>query len=218
MTTRWARFARGWIVAIVSLFVAACSHALAGGALPATAGLALCLAFSGAVCVFMAGKTFSHARLSVAVALSQLLFHGLFSLLADTPLSTAVPAGAGMHHGETMVLQLGTAPSTFPSTSGFPIMSVFPGMHGDAELWMWAGHACGAIVTIAALSFGERTFWALARLTHLYISRILAAVHPVETPIFLGSGQDHRAEVATACALIFSIHRLRGPPPCGIVL
>ena len=206
MTTRWARFARGWIAAIVSLFVAACSHALAGGALPAMAGLALCLAFSGVACIFLAGTTLSHARLSVAVTLSQLLFHGLFSLLADAPLSTTVPAGTGIHHGDTMVLQLGTA------SSAFPIMNV------DAELWMWAGHACGAIVTIAALSFGERTFWALARLTHLFISRILYSVSPVGTPILVGSGQDHRADVATACALIFSIHRLRGPPPCASAL
>jgi hypothetical protein len=205
MTTRWARLARGWIAAIVSLFVAACSHALAGGALPATAGLALCLAFSGVACVFLAGKTLSHARLSVAVALSQLLFHGLFSLLADTPLSTTVPVGPGIHHGDMMVRQLGTA------SSAFPVMNV------DAELWMWAGHACGAIVTIAALSFGERTFWALVRLTQLFISRILDTVYPAETPLLVGSGQDHCAQVSTACALIFSIHRLRGPPLCAIV-
>jgi hypothetical protein len=95
MNTRWARFARGWIAAIVSLFVAACSHALAGGALPATAGLALCLAFSGAVCVLLAGKTLSLARLSIAVGLSQLPFHGLFSLLTDAPLGTPAPAGVG---------------------------------------------------------------------------------------------------------------------------
>lgn len=59
MTTRWARFARGWIAAIVSLFAAASSHTLAGGSLPATAGIAL----SGATCVPLAGKTLSLARL-----------------------------------------------------------------------------------------------------------------------------------------------------------
>lgn len=63
MTTRWARFARGWIAAIVSLFVAACSHSLAGGSLPAAAGIALSLAFSGATGVLLAGKTLSLARL-----------------------------------------------------------------------------------------------------------------------------------------------------------
>jgi len=82
MTTRRARFARGWIAAIESLFVAACSNTLAGGSLPGTAGIA----FSGATCVLLPGKTLSLARPSTAVVLSQLLFHGPFSLLADAPL------------------------------------------------------------------------------------------------------------------------------------
>jgi len=205
MNTRWARFARGWIAAIVSLFVAACSHALAGGALPATAGLALCLAFSGAVCVLLAGKTLSLARLSIAVGLSQLLFHGLFSLLTDAPLGTPAPAGVGMHLGaDPMVLQLGSARSTAPQ------------MNADADLRMWLGHAFGAIITIAVLRFGERAFWALARLARLCISRILDSVFPVETPIAARSRRAHRDVVATPGSLVFSIHRHRGPPALPI--
>lgn len=200
MTTRWARFARGWIAAIVSLCVAACSHALAGGTLPATAGLALCLAFSGVVCVLLAGKTLSLLRLTIAVGLSQLLFHGLFSLLADAPLGGAAPAGAGMQHGDAMVLQLGSATSASPT------------MSADADVAMWIGHAIGAIVTIAALSSGERAFWALARLARLCISRIVDAVLPVETPTGIRSLGAARDVVATPRALVFSIHRHRGPP------
>jgi hypothetical protein len=201
MTTRWARFARGWIAAIVSLFIATCSHALAGGALPATAVLALCLAFSGAVCVLLAGKTLSLARLSIAVALSQLLFHGLFSLLADAPLGTPALAGVGMHHGGgSMVLQLGSATSTVPQ------------MRADADPRMWVGHAIGAVITIAALSFGERAFWGLVRLTRLCISRILDSVLPVETLVTALPRQADRAIVAIARSLMFSIHRHRGPP------
>ena len=128
MTTRRARFARGWIAAIESLFVAACSHALAAGSLPATAGIA----FSGATCVLLAGKTLSLARPSTAVVLSQLLFHGPFSLLVDAPLGASTPAEAGMHDAGATVLQLGTA------TSAVPARTV------DAVLWMWFGHAFGA--------------------------------------------------------------------------
>lgn len=95
MTTRRARFARGRIAAIESLCVAACSQALAGGSLSATAGIAL----SGATCVLLAGKTLGLARLSTAVVLSQLLFHGPFSLLADAPLGASTPAEAGMLYG-----------------------------------------------------------------------------------------------------------------------
>ncbi len=205
MTTRWARFARGWIAAIVSLFVASCSHALAGGALPATAGLALCLAFSGAVCVLLAGKTLSLTRLTIAISVSQLLYHGLFSLLADAPAATSPLVGAGMHHGgDPMVLRLGSATSAVPP------------MTADAP--MWAGHALGAVITIAALSFGERAFWAIARLVRLCISRILDSVLPVETPMPARPRQANHAVGARAGSLVFSIHRHRGPPPFAVTL
>ena len=52
MTTRWARFARGWIATIVSLFDAACSNALADGGLLATAGLRLASFAAGCVVQF----------------------------------------------------------------------------------------------------------------------------------------------------------------------
>ena len=205
MTTRWARFARGWIAAIVSLFVAACSHALAGGPLPATAGLSLCLAYSGAVCVLLAGKTLSLTRLSLSVSISQLLYHGLFSLLADAPASTFPLAGVGTHHGgDSMVLRFGSATSAVPP------------MTADAS--MWAGHALGAVVTIAALSFGERAFWGLARLTRLCVPRILDSVLPVETPMPARPRQANHAVVAGPGSLVFSIHRHRGPPPFAVTL
>lgn len=211
MTTRWARFARGWIAAIVSLFVASCSHALAGGALPATAGLALCLAFSAAVCVLLAGKTLSLARLSLAVALSQLLFHGLFSLLTTTP-GTPVPAGAGMHHGAgSMVLELGSATSSAPSVAA---------MSADADLRMWIGHAIGALVTIAALGFGERAFWGLLRLARLCIShsiaRIVDSVVPPRTAPSRRLIPTDRPSAVIPRALVFSIHRHRGPPTLAL--
>jgi hypothetical protein len=204
MTTRWARFARGWIAAIVSLFIAACSHALGGGAIPATVGLALCLAFSGAVCVLLAGKTLSLARLSAAVALSQLLVHGLFSLLADAPLGTPASAGPGMHHGDTMALQFSTAASELPP------------MSADAELRMWVGHAIGALVTIAALGYGERVFWGLLRLARLCIPRILDAVLPVETAASARLSRSDRPDAVIPHSLVFSIHRHRGPPTVAI--
>lgn len=204
MTTRWARFARGWIAAFVSLFVAACSHALGGGAIPATVGLALCLALSGAVCVLLAGKTLSLTRLSAAVALSQLLFHGLFSLLADAPLGAPASAGPGMHHGDTMLLRFG------------PAASALPPMSADADPRMWVGHAFGAIVAIAALGFGERAFWGLLRLARLCIPRILDAVLPVETVVSARLSRSDRPAAVIPHALVFSIHRHRGPPTIAI--
>jgi hypothetical protein len=188
--------ARGWIAAVVSLFVAACSHALAGGSLPASAGLALCLAFSAVVCILLAGKTLSLARLSIAVALSQLLFHGLFSLLSAGAAPASVP---GMHHGAGSTV-LGHAASAAPT------------MTASADVRMWAGHALGAVITIAALGFGERAFWGLARLARLCISRLLDAVLPVVTPPIRRPNPTDLAALPRRRALVFSIHRHRGPP------
>ena len=205
MTTRWVRFARGWIVAIVSLFVASFSHALAGGPLPVTAGLALCLAFSGVVCVLLAGKTLSLARLTIAVSISQLLYHGLFGLLTDAPAGTSPLVGTGMHHGgDSVVLQLG------PATSAVPPMS--------ADALMWAGHALGAVVTIAALRLGERAFWGIVRLGRLCISRVLNSALPVETPTGARPRQADHAVAATPGSLVFSIQRHRGPPAFAAAL
>jgi hypothetical protein len=79
MTTRWARFARGWIVAGFSTFVAALSHTLGGGAVPGLLAVVVSLAFAGIVSIALSGRTLSTWRLSAAVLLSQLIFHGLFS-------------------------------------------------------------------------------------------------------------------------------------------
>jgi hypothetical protein len=204
MTTRWARFARGWIAALISTFVAACSHALAGGGLPGTAGLALCLAFSGVVSILLAGKTLSLWRLSLAVALSQLLFHSLFSLLTvarpgGVPTGDAV--GVGMNHGgEPMVLQPG------PAASAVPPMSL------AADLRMWAGHAIAAVVTIAVLALGEHVFWCLADGARLCVTRILGSVLPVDTPAAFRARLVAGAIAPRPRYLVFSIHRHRGPP------
>ena len=215
MNTRWARFARGWIAAIVSFFVAASSHALAGGALPAIAGLSLCLAFSAVACVLLVGQTLSLTRLSTAVTLSQLMFHKLYSPIADAPLGTRSSAGAGMHHGvDRMILQSGTATSNAASMTG----SMPASLSADAELRMWAGHAIGALVTIAALGYGERVFWSLLRLAGLYISRIFDAVLPVEPAVSAPLSRSDRPAAVMFCALVSSIHRRRGPRTVAIAL
>ena len=46
MSTRWTRVARGTLAAGLSTFVAAFSHAAAGGSAPSIAALSLAIAFS----------------------------------------------------------------------------------------------------------------------------------------------------------------------------
>jgi hypothetical protein len=163
MTTRWARFARGWLAAAFSTLVAAASHTLAGGAAPSAVSLALALAFAGIVCVALTGKTISPVRISAAVVLSQAAFHAMFSTIGT---STALVAGtgAGAHgHGASAHLLQGVTPA------------------GDAALhhqdaWMWLGHAAAAAATIVALRYGEAAFWRMRGIALLLVRTVLAAV------------------------------------------
>jgi hypothetical protein len=160
MTTRWARFARGWIAAAVSVFVALCSHVLAGGQPPSPVAVVLCLAFAGMTCIALTGRSLSISRLAISVVVSQLLFHGAFSLLAGTTASEA-PAAA--------VPAMTMAPH---SLSFAPVVD--SGMSMPA--WMWAAHAIAAVLTITALRFGERAFWHCIDLAIPFVRLLLQGV------------------------------------------
>ncbi|MCU1513581.1 MAG: hypothetical protein JWO10_671 [Microbacteriaceae bacterium] len=199
MNTRSARLARGGLAATVSLFVAACSHAVAGGALPNQAGLLLCFAFSLLACVALAGKKLSTPRLALSVVFSQVLFHGTFTLLGG---ATAITSPAASAHSHLGTVRLEGLQST--ATHGHESMS----MTG----WMLLAHAFAECLTILALSFGERAFWRMFELAKLALRG---------SPAMTGIARSlpHRAQVvpssetlplrilATVPAL-----RHRGPP------
>lgn len=190
METRWARLARGGIAAVVSLFVAACSHAIAGGSLPNTAGLALCLAFAVLACVALAGRRLSVPRLAASVLVSQFLFHGMFTLLGEAAPAAQVPAmGGHMRSFEPVMVQ-----STGHVMSG----------------WMWIAHAIAAVVTIVALRFGERAFWAIAGLVAPSVRRMPRLTIPAR-PSPQGVAPT-REELPRRLAAILSALGHRGPP------
>lgn len=148
MSSRSARVARGSIAAAFATTVALFSHVLAGGAMPGALGLVVPLVLSVMVCVLLAGRRLSLVRLSVAVALSQLLFHTLFVLGAPHAATTVMPG----HHMTDMVLPAvvgGQHPMTDPAL-------------------MWLGHAIAAAITIAALYNAERVVVALASLAERF--------------------------------------------------
>lgn len=159
--TRWARVARGLAAAFVSTSVAAFSHLVAGGSLPGAAGMALCLAFSAIVCIALTGKRMSRTRLAAAVATSQLMFHGLFSLLV-APAASGAPM-AGHLHDSTVVAQLAATPTV---------------AHAGHGLGMLIGHLAAAVVTFLALNYGERAVWGLFELGRLVIVRLLIVRMP----------------------------------------
>lgn len=208
MATRWARFARGWIVALFSTLVAAISHTLGGGAPAGLLPVVLSLAFAGIACIGLAGRTLSLPRVAVSVLVSQLIFHGLFSLGGQGgALATDGAAGAHNH-------------------SAIPVLVEATGSAGAASVhatghtgWaMWLAHAVAAVVTIVALRHGERAFWGLFESARLVIRSLFApaalvilppaprrtpTTAPVSTPRDLG--------------VLLSSRSHRGPPPVARV-
>ncbi|MEO6942420.1 MAG: hypothetical protein ABI238_00855 [Terrimesophilobacter sp.] len=134
--TRWARVARGTVAAVVSLFIAAFSHSLAGGALPGIAGISLFLVFSVMVCTALAGRRVPRLRLGISIVASQAMYHWLFGSLG----ATVVSIGGSVGH-------VHNAPIDFGAIS----------THVHSEGDMLLAHIAAAIATFAVLAFGERS-------------------------------------------------------------
>jgi hypothetical protein len=200
MSTRWARLTRGFIAAAFSIFVAACSHAVAGGTTPSLVGLALCLAFSTVLCTLLAGKTLSAFRLSASIAVSQFAFHGAFSLLSDATATTGL--GSMHHHPSGGVLA--------------PVGSLAPAVHEamTTDARMWLGHAVAAILTIVAFRYGEAAFWGLLDLTHLCIRGLVMSAQQFRPTLrpYPSVVAALRARLPRPVELVLSALRHRGPP------
>ena len=200
MTTRWARVARGFVAAVISLFVAAFSHILPGGNVPGAVALLACLILSTFVCIALSGKKLSLLRLSTSVVVSQFLFHSIFSLSASIP-SVAAPASlvhSGHMHDQLLVL--GT--SGVASTDG----------------GMWLAHAVAAVVTIVALRYGELVFWGLFTVARLWIGALFATMttpRPVEVPAV--AAPCERSSLPHERILPLSPMRHRGPPAFQLI-
>lgn len=190
MTTRWARVARGFVAAVISLFVAAASHILPGGNAPGVLALLACLILSTVVCVALSGKKLSIVRLGAAVVASQFLFHSVFSLSDATPASLV---HSGHLHQQLIAI-------------GAPGLATIDG-------GMWLAHAVAAIVTVVALRYGELAFWGLFTVARLWIGSLFASVttpRPVEVPA--ATAPRERATLPSRRILPLSPLRHRGPP------
>jgi hypothetical protein len=210
MTSRWARFARGWLAALIATFTAVCSHALAGGGMPSAVAIVLSVAFSGLVCVGLAGKTLSRVRLAAAVAVSQFAFHGAFSLLGEATLAGAEPAGM-QHSAAQMTAEIAALPAG-QAIIGHSLGHSFDG----ADASMWLGHVVAAVLTILAIRRGERAFWGLFDLARLRVGaawRLLTHLSPVLSldPLASAVAID-RAILPRPMGRVFSSLRHRGPP------
>lgn len=160
-SARSTRTLRGVVAAAFSTFVALLSHVAGGGSLPGALGLVVPLVFSTLVCVLLAGRRLSIVRLSVSVAVSQVLFHTLFVLgTAQGTTSTATPSGH-FSHGSPVILD----------TSSMPMLH-----DGHAGAGMWFTHLVAGLVTIAALHRAETLLSTAGAITEFVLARLVPAV------------------------------------------
>jgi len=202
MTTRWARFTRGWIVAVVSTLVAAVSHTLAGGSGPGALPIVVSLAFAGMICVALAGRTLSLWRGALAVLASQVIFHGLFSLGGSGgAISSEAIAASGTH-------QHASLPGLIEATGSTAATHV-----GHDGPTMWLAHGVAAGLTIVALRFGEGAFWSLFDTARLIVRALfLPTVTVVVPPVLARRASTARVIVPRSIFVLLSSVWLRGPP------
>ena len=200
MATRWARVARGWATASFALFVAALSHTLGGGAGPGALAIVLSLAFAGVLCIGLSGRAASLWRVSVSVLASQLIFHGLFSLGAPGgALATGPDAAVAHAHSGALALAVVGPGSISPAHPA----------HGAA---MWFVHGVAAIVTIAALRYGDAAVRALLRTARVVIRRLLETAAAPCPPAPRRAPTTARVFTPRDLGVLLSGMRHRGPP------
>lgn len=156
-STRRARLLRGVIGGSTATFVALLSHLAGGGAVPGLLGIGVPWILSLAVCVALAGRRLSAPRLAVSVALSQFLFHALFTLGAP-PASVTTPTG---HHA---------------AESGLGILLTGTPLTAAPDIRMVIGHATALAITTVALHRAERAVQRVARFAVAIAMRVSHAI------------------------------------------
>ena len=173
MTARGLRLIRGWIGAVVATSVAAVSHSLAGGAVPELPLLLLALSLSGLACTALTGRGLSLWRLSAGVALSQGLFHWLFSAAAAPHAADARPGGHLAHSAGLGAAGLEAA--ALEPAAG----TVLSSAADHASPLMWLGHAVAAVLTVALLRHGETAAVRLVQAVRLRVTGFLPLFRPL---------------------------------------
>lgn len=195
--TRAGRTVRGLIAALVATFVASVSHSTADGAPAPLIGMVLALLFAAPVCIALAGRRLSWIRLSIAVGLSQIAFHGLLLVGVGSGSGTVAPALGAHAHGAELANALGST-------------AVDPGHALHLQPAMWVAHAIAAVLTVLALGRGEQALRALLDLTGwTLVARLLvAAPVPAHRPV----PAPHALVPALRSLFSLTVVSRRGPP------
>lgn len=194
MTPRAARLSRGAVLGTVATVLAAVSHLSGGGPAPSAVALVLGAAFATAVGTIAVGpargaRGIPLPRLLAGVAVAQLAFHLVFSLLGQG----AAVTSSGAHHHELFALVAD------------PSAAIAQG--GGA---MWIAHLVAGVATVLYLRHLERRAWAvLARLGRFVLRALVIRVRPAApTRARIVGAPVHRP----ASALLRDAIRRRGPP------
>jgi len=199
---RVQRVIRGLAASTTATFVAALFHEAGGGAAPSWAVVAFGLALASLAAIALAGTRGSLWRLTAAVGVSQLLFHGLFTAAGDAAGATAADPHAGMAgHG--------ALPLAIPGLDGASV-----GAASALDAGMLLSHGAALVVTVLALRHGEAALRALVRASGVRVLLALAI------PFLRPDGRPAAALARAARAprplgdLVARIGRLRhrGPP------
>lgn len=186
-TTRRVRALRGSAAATVATTVASTGHTIGGGDAPPLWLLLAVAVLASPLAVALVGRRRSLPRLAAAIAAAQVALHASFAAVGASVLETA----GGHVHMSTPTLGTG------------PVATM---THLSAD--MLGGHIAAALVTIAALAYGERLLLMIAH----GIRRLLARtgeVVPGDRPCI--PRITHRTHTG-ATALFLSVLTRRGPP------
>ena len=191
MNSRATRLARGAVVGVFATVLAAMSHAVAGGGTPSALALGVGAVFGGMLATFALSARPSLARLTIAVGMTQLAFHVLFSTLG-TSFATA------SDHVHAMAQPMAVAAPAHA--------------HVDTPL-MWLSHAVAGVVTLALLRGAERAAWrVLTEFARLVVSPFRAAASaPFPVPLRRAPLTSGSAVRLVGRLLITAVSR-RGPP------
>jgi len=186
VNSRWARVARGASAAGFATFVAAFSHVIGGGSAPTVFGMAASLVIATMLCTILTAAAPSLWRLATSVAVSQLLFHFLFSGLG-TPVAA--------HHDMSAMASMPT-----------------PAQHQHADSAMWLAHVAAGVVTLVALRYAERALRSVARTAALLFARLVELVFAAPGHLARRVAPSAWPDAVTATSVLLSSMRYRGPP------
>lgn len=217
MEHRSLRLLRGWLGALAATTLAAASHTLAGGSLPAPQLLVLVLALSAAVCTALSGRGLSLARTSLAVAFSQGLYHLSFGWghAADTGARYLPPTGASEHatHAAHGIGRADWWSVSLTARGLGPDAASGPGSPAEAT-WMPVAHLAAALLTIAILRRGELALRTLAEMALLAAPIAVLRWKPAPAVVRVLLPAPAQVPGLPDLGVPLRALRRRGPPAC----